>query len=67
MIIYRALNIINGKSYIGQTQDDSLELRIEEHLLYAKQSPKYAFNRAINKYGAANFEFTVIEWDIPVE
>ena len=67
MIIYRALNIINGKSYIGQTQDDRLEKRIEEHLLYAKQSPKNAFHRAINKYGAANFEFTVIEWDIPVE
>lgn len=59
MIIYKATNLINGKAYIGKT-NYSLEKRKNGHLRSSK-NPKTVFHQAINKYGADNFEFVVLE------
>ena len=56
--IYKAVNKINGKSYIGQTSD--LKSRIWQHLrCYSKED--CLFHRAIEKYGRDNFAWEVID------
>lgn len=55
MIIYQATNLINGKSYIGQTIRN-LKVRISEH----SRSKKSLLGKAISKYGINSFEFKVI-------
>ena len=59
MIIYRAINKINGKSYIGLTRL-SLDERKQKHY-WNSQNPnknlKQAFYLAIQKYGWDNFEW----------
>ena len=59
MIIYRALNTFNGKSYIGATKQ-SLKQRIASHLNSALK-PQSKFHRAIRKYGRDLFDWGVIE------
>jgi hypothetical protein len=59
MIIYRVLNTINGKSYIGLTTL-SLPERKHKHWLNSRnpdKSKKQAIYLAINKYGWDNFEW----------
>ena len=60
MLIYRAVNTANGKSYIGKTEK-TLEVRRELHLAAAKQNSQFAFHRAIAKYGVGAFEWQVLE------
>ena len=60
MLIYRATNIVNGKSYIGKTEK-SLDIRRDQHLLAAKQKSQFAFHRAIAKYGKDAFEWHICE------
>jgi len=59
MIIYKATNLLNGKSYIGQTIGP-LKYRIREHLHDSKK-PKFYFHKAINVYGSENFKWEVID------
>ena len=60
--IYKFTNKINGKSYIGQSQD--LETRYKTHLRnFNKESaPMYngLFYRAIRKYGIENFNYEIL-------
>jgi len=60
MLIYKATNLINNKSYIGQTQN-SLKQRKNEHINHAK-SNRYSmiFHKAIRKYGNDNFKWEVL-------
>lgn len=61
-IIYKLLNKINNKVYIGQTIR-TLNERIGEHrrdFKNNKSANQYLLN-AFNKYGWDNFEFTVID------
>jgi group I intron endonuclease len=60
MLIYRAVNTINGKSYIGKTEK-TLEVRRDLHIATAKQQSQFAFHRAIAKYGIDAFEWHVLE------
>lgn len=60
MLIYRAVNTVNGKSYIGKTEK-TLEVRRDLHIATAKQQGQFAFHRAINKYGIDAFEWHVLE------
>ena len=55
---YMIFNQVNGKIYIGQTND--IKRRWLEHLRDANASnrPKYPINKAIKKYGENNFIFT---------
>ena len=59
MLIYKATNIINNKSYIGLTTR-TLQERKLEHLRHTKTENTY-FHRAINEYGKDNFLWEIID------
>jgi group I intron endonuclease len=62
-IIYRAVNVVNEKSYIGYSKSD-LSSRKRQHK-YAYQTTDRKFYRAIRKYGWDNFvwEVLLVSWD----
>ena len=60
MYIYKILNKINGKSYIGKTTK-SLAHRWKGHLYDSKKQKTRLYN-AIKKHGADNFEMYYIEY-----
>jgi len=60
-IIYRCINNINNKIYIGFTSNN-LNKRIIEHKSNSKKKSNYIFHKAIRKYGINNFT-----WDILLE
>lgn len=55
MIIYKIVNKINNKIYIGQTKKDLRE-RVSEH-----SRRGHCLCRAIQKYGLPQFEFSIID------
>ena len=61
--IYKITNLINGKSYIGQSVH--IELRIRRHKEVAFRESSQAYNyplyRAMRKYGLDNFSFEILE------
>ena len=59
MIIYKATNILNNKTYIGQTIQP-LERRKTDHLGKATHETTNYFHSAIRKYGKDNFRWQVI-------
>lgn len=61
--IYKHTNLINGKSYIGQTHFSNLNLRWYNGKGYNKQTQP-CFRDAINKYGWENFKHEVLETNI---
>lgn len=56
MIIYKAVNKVNGKIYVGQTMKTAQE-RIAEHF----SCSQYPFANALRKYGTMNFDVSVLE------
>lgn len=62
MIVYSAINTINGKQYIGKTVN-TLNQRIVCHLSSVKHNanPNSKFYRAIRKYGAGVFVWKILE------
>lgn len=56
--IYKATNIINGKSYIGKTND--IKSRIWQHLRRYERED-CLFHREMEKYGDDNFSWDVLE------
>ena len=60
--IYRAVNIENGKSYIGRTSYNRLRQRESTHWWYAKNKPhNHPFPNALSKYGRDAFDWIVLE------
>lgn len=59
--IYKIVNIINNKIYVGQTKN-SLEIRKKRHLNDVKYGSKLPIHTAIRKYGIENFKFETIEY-----
>lgn len=55
-IIYEALNLVNGRVYVGLTTT-TLEVRIKSHLRSAKNGSKLYFHKALRKYGPENFQW----------
>lgn len=61
MIVYKATNKIDGKSYIGQTVRD-LKQRKQEHIsrIRGQRTHSY-FSKAIRKYGIGNFTWEILQ------
>ena len=57
--IYKFENKINGKVYIGRTDD--FNRRLIEHRASVKSGKGYTLHDAIRKYGWENFEYGVID------
>ena len=59
--IYKITNKINGKSYIGQS--NNIIRRISEHKSesYRQHEINKVLYKAIEKYGVQNFDFDIIE------
>lgn len=62
-VIYRMLNKINGKSYIGQTNNFKQRMRGHKSDAFCKTSYSYEtpLSYAIRKYGWENFENYILE------
>lgn len=63
-VIYLITNLVNSKKYVGQTLQGREERRWLEHSVFYLNDNKILHN-AIKKHGSENFEFKVIETDIP--
>lgn len=61
--IYRSINLINNKSYIGQSDD--LDRRKKEHLsnFQSDKLQNIIFYKAIRKYGVENFVFEILHYE----
>lgn len=58
-VIYKFVNLINNKVYIGQTRKQLRE-RLAHHIWQMNSSPSY-FHKALSKYGLSNFDISVLE------
>jgi len=63
MLIYKATNTINQKSYVGKTEN-TFDKRKSDHLTDAKRDKGFAFHSAIRKYGEENFVWEIVEDNI---
>ena len=63
MYLYKITNLINGKGYIGITND--YKKRWANHK--CNNNPTMAIAKAIKKYGVENFKFVVLLSNIPLE
>ena len=57
--IYKIINCINSKVYIGQSIE--IEKRFKQHKINSKNNILYPLYNAIKCYGVDNFEFIIIE------
>lgn len=60
MYVYKIVNKINGKIYVGQTTE-TLKQRFSRHMGYQKEEKDTKFYRAVRKYGVSNFYIELIE------
>lgn len=58
--IYKIINKVNGKIYVGQTTE-TIERRFKRHMGYQKDKHDTKFYRAVRKYGVENFYIELIE------
>lgn len=66
-VIYKITNIINNKIYIGKTIRTA-EIRWQEHIRESKLNKDFTnipLYNAFNKYGIENFNFQILEENIP--
>lgn len=61
MLVYRIINKVNGKMYIGQTTK-TLEQRMYQHKQKLKSGSKFRIYEAMREYGWDNFEAEVLEY-----
>lgn len=59
MIIYKATNIINGKSYIGQSIQ-TIEQRKTNHIRCALNNASQEFPTVLRKYGIDSFKWEIL-------
>jgi len=63
MYLYQITNLINGKIYIGQT--NNITKRWSNHR--CGNAPHQVISKAIQKYGKENFKFEVLYKNVPIE
>jgi group I intron endonuclease len=66
IIVYQAINKVNGKRYIGMTSR-GLAWRRNGHKAQAKAGSSMIFCRAIRRYGFDAFEFSILEVCLDIE
>ena len=59
--IYKITNRVNGKCYIGQSQDIATRFREHRYLLRQNKYGNRKIQNAWNKYGEENFIFEILE------
>ena len=57
--VYKVINLVNGKLYIGKAED--VKERWQKHLSNARTLRGFVFHDAIRKYGSDNFNVEIIE------
>lgn len=67
-LIYKIVNKINGKIYIGQTTDYKRRKWSHNRAAFNKRQSSYwcLIYRAFRKYGTDNFEYHIVEDNIPI-
>lgn len=60
--VYKILNIIDGKYYIGSSVHLKKRLKDHKFTLNAGNHQNIHLQRAFNKYGAENFVFSILEY-----
>ena len=61
-VIYKVINVVNDKAYIGQTVV-GLEKRRRRHIVEANgKHNNFYFHNALKKYGLENFNWKIIEF-----
>lgn len=65
--IYRILNLVNGKMYIGQSIDVKARIRSHKSKLNKNIHINTRLNHDWNKYGKENFKFELIEKCLKVD
>jgi group I intron endonuclease len=63
--IYKIINKVNGKYYIGSSYRICVRWNRHKNLLFKNKHENEHLQRAWNKYGGENFEFVIIEENIP--
>lgn len=60
MIVYKIVNKITNKLYVGQTRQD-IKIRWKQHIYDAKIGTSHPLYRAIEKYGIESFDISEID------
>jgi len=60
--IYKIINLINNKVYIGSSINISVRITSHKHCLCKQKHVNSYLQRAFNKYGKHNFAFEVVEY-----
>ena len=65
--IYVFTNKINGKQYVGQSENPNERYKQHKKDSKNKKHTNIIFYNAISKYGIDNFDFKIIETNIPID
>lgn len=64
-MIYKATNVTNGLSYIGQTKSKYLCIRISGH--YNNKKSNYRFKEVLKRHKKSDFTWSVLESGVPLD
>lgn len=63
--IYRILNLVNNKQYIGSSKNIKIRIRTHFYKLRKNSHESAKLQNAVNKYGLDNFKFETVEECLP--
>jgi len=65
--IYMVRNLVTGMAYIGQTKDPHKRFNTHKNLAFGKRKNNYPLYVDMRNYGIDNFEFIILEDNVPQE